>query len=326
MHQRYQGGITSELPEGATPEGNRVRQKRQAQAAYLANQIQLRQAAQPAERIVVFGDFNAYEFNDGLADVMNTVQGTPTADNETAVPGDGADLLDPDLINLDALEDAGEHYSFVPEGNAQSLDHVLVNAMLAARVDSLDLDHARINADFPETNRNDANSASRLAINDPRSRTSRHRRCSSPTWGPRQRPPRQCRCRRHVGFEVTVTNNGPDAAESVGVGFALDEEIVDLGVTAPAGWSCDTPMAEAGTTTVACNAASLGECRERRPSSSRAPRRSELPAARSIWRCWPMPEPPIRTRPTTTPRRRSNVSAAADLAVDHRGRCARPRR
>ena len=66
------------------------------------------QATDPQRRIVVLGDFNAFEFNDGFVDAMHVVEGIPVPDNETVVPGDGIDLVDPDLLNLAALEDAGE--------------------------------------------------------------------------------------------------------------------------------------------------------------------------------------------------------------------------
>ncbi|MEK7833492.1 MAG: endonuclease/exonuclease/phosphatase family protein, partial [Acidobacteriota bacterium] len=50
--------------------GPRVRAKRRAQAEFLANQIQSRQIANSSERIVVLGDFNAFQVNDGYVDTM----------------------------------------------------------------------------------------------------------------------------------------------------------------------------------------------------------------------------------------------------------------
>src|SRR5439155_8739577 len=58
--------------------GNRVRTKRRAQAEYLANLIQSRQTADPSERIVSVGDYNAFQFNDGYGDSIGTINGTPT--------------------------------------------------------------------------------------------------------------------------------------------------------------------------------------------------------------------------------------------------------
>ena len=59
-------------------DGPRVRAKRRAQAEFLANLVQQRQLADPAERIVVVGDFNAFGFGDGYVDVVGTVRGAPT--------------------------------------------------------------------------------------------------------------------------------------------------------------------------------------------------------------------------------------------------------
>ena len=115
---------------------------------------------------LVLGDFNAFEFNDGYADVMGTVTGVPCIDDTTAVAGDGADLVNPDLSNLASFEQAGERYSYVFEGNAQSLDHVLANQALLDNV-GVGFDHARINADFPENARSDGASPSRLSDHDP---------------------------------------------------------------------------------------------------------------------------------------------------------------
>ena len=108
--------------------GDRIRLKRQRQADFLAALPRRTPAvAAPARRLVVLGDFNAFEFNDGLVDAMGTVTGAPHPDAQTAVPGDGVDFVEPDLVNMTALEPREERYSFAFDGNAQSLDHVLVN-------------------------------------------------------------------------------------------------------------------------------------------------------------------------------------------------------
>ena len=127
VHQRSLNGAEEDSAGGV-----RVRAKRQRQAEYLANLIQALQTADPDRNITVLGDFNAFEFNDGYVDAMNVVTGTPTPDNQTAVAGDGVDLVDPDLMNLFVEEPADQRYSFVFDGNAQSLDHVLINQALGA--------------------------------------------------------------------------------------------------------------------------------------------------------------------------------------------------
>lgn len=250
VHQRSLNGA-----EDATPDGERVRAKRQRQAEYLAGQIQALQTADPERRIVVLGDFNAFEFNDGLVDAMNVVTGTPTPDNETAVAGDGVDLVNPDLLNLYIEEPADQRYSFVFDGNAQSLDHILVNQALGAAAADVTLDHARINADYPEVNRNDANSPSRLSDHDPA--IAYFATAVADLSVVVEADPAQVDVGDTMGFTATVANDGPDDAGFPGVGFAFDAELPDLAVDAPAGWTCGTPTVGSGETSVACNADGL---------------------------------------------------------------------
>ena len=148
-------------------EGDRVRRKRQQQAEFLADLVQARQVANPNENLVVVGDFNAFEFNDGLGDSIGVISGTPAPDNETVVPGDGIDLVNPNLGNLIAGVAALQRYSYVFDGDAQNLDHALVNAAIAASAAPVRLEHARINADFAEDNRGDTTVPLRLSDHDP---------------------------------------------------------------------------------------------------------------------------------------------------------------
>jgi predicted extracellular nuclease len=143
--------------------GARVRAKRRAQAESLASLVQARQAADPAERIAVVGDFQAFEFNDGYVDSMGTIAGTPAPATEVVLAS--ADLVDPNLTNLLPAASV-ERYSFVLDGNAQMRDQVLVNAPLAAALEALRSEHARTGADFPEIARN-ATHALRGSDHDP---------------------------------------------------------------------------------------------------------------------------------------------------------------
>ncbi|MGH8026547.1 MAG: Calx-beta domain-containing protein, partial [Pseudoxanthomonas sp.] len=252
VHQRSLNDVDSVEASGPTTLGDRVRQKRQKQAEYLANLIQSMQAADPARRIVSLGDYNAFAFNDGLADTMNVVTGTPSADNETAVPGDGIDLVDPDLVNLGVLEPAEERYSFVFGGNAQTLDHVLVNEQLILSSTAFGLDHARINADFPEIARNDANSPSRLSDHDPVVAyfESRHRADLSVAA---TADTATVNAGETLRYTATVTNLGPDTAAATGIGFALNSESATFAVVAPSGWNCDAAQISGGMTSIACH-------------------------------------------------------------------------
>lgn len=237
--------------EDDTATADRVRRKRQAQAEFLASYLQSRQHDAPETRLVVLGDFNAFAFNDGLTDVMGATGGTPSPDAETVVPGDGADLVDPDLVNLGELAPAGERYSFVFDGNAQTLDHVLVNEELVVATRSAGIDHARINADFSDSARGDATTAMRTADHDP----------VIAYFAPRpvadlavtaSAANDEVLVGGTLAYSVTVTNLGPEGAEQTGVGFAIDAALPDMAIAAPAGWSCDAPQVADGMTSIAC--------------------------------------------------------------------------
>ncbi|MFN0111172.1 MAG: Calx-beta domain-containing protein [Blastocatellia bacterium] len=166
-HLRSLNGVDDAGPgsNGWATGGDRVRAKRLAQTVDLANLVQTRQTNNPNERIVLVGDFNFFEVNDGYGDSMRTLLGVSFPDNETVVPNDGTDLVTPDLTLL--LDTLLQRYSFVFDGNAQSLDHAIVNAAVIAATSARRVEHARINGDFPETDRNSTVTVQRLADHDP---------------------------------------------------------------------------------------------------------------------------------------------------------------
>lgn len=149
--------------ERADATGDAARAKRQAQADFLADYIQGRQINDPNEAIVSLGDFNAFDFNDGYVDVVGTVRGGPAAEDQVALAS--AAVVTPALFNPDSLNAWSEQYSSLSNGSAQSLDHVLVNANLLARLAGLA--HARINADFPHAFAADPSTPVRLSERDP---------------------------------------------------------------------------------------------------------------------------------------------------------------
>ncbi len=260
VHQRSLSGINDETPLGTGTNGDRVRQKRQKQAEFLAGMLQDMQQADPERKLIVLGDFNAFEFNDGYADVMGTVTGMPSADAATAVNGDGADLVEPDMYNATFGAPAEERYSFVFENNAQSLDHILVNdAVLASPlVNSWTMSHARINADFPETARNDANSAARLSDHDPSVLLLRLQAIQfADMQAVVTAPQPSVAVAGTMTWLVEATNAGPDAAQFPGLGIAVDAELAGLTVTAPTGWTCEPGSVAGGQTTAACTADEL---------------------------------------------------------------------
>jgi hypothetical protein len=156
-HLRSLSGVDDPL------DGDRVRTKRRAQAEFLANHVQSRQAANPDERIVLVGDFNAFQFNDGYVDSMGTLKGTPAPASQVTLAS--PDLVSPDLVNLVETIPASERYSFSFDGNAQVLDHALVTGNLSGLVASTQF--VRVDADFPESLRNDPLRPERISDHDP---------------------------------------------------------------------------------------------------------------------------------------------------------------
>ncbi|HYP25593.1 MAG TPA: Ig-like domain-containing protein [Blastocatellia bacterium] len=139
-------------------DGPRVRAKRQAQAEYLANLVQSLQS----ENLVLVGDFNAFQFNDGYVDLIGTISGVPTPADEVVLAS--PDLVNPDLTDLVNLLPPDQRYSFIFEGNPQVLDHVLVDADMLSRLSRFA--YARNNADFPENLRSVATRPERLSDHD----------------------------------------------------------------------------------------------------------------------------------------------------------------
>ncbi|MEJ7701059.1 MAG: Calx-beta domain-containing protein [Pyrinomonadaceae bacterium] len=174
-HLRSLSGVDDPTPSGTGTEGGRVRAKRRAQAEYLANLAQGCQTGNTTvcpgttatERLILVGDFNAFQFNDGFVDSIGTIRGAPTPPDQVVLPS--SDLVSPNLINLvDPMPFAqittNQAYSFLFDGNAQVLDHILITQNLLSRFK--DFQYARLNADFPEIFRNDPNRPERISDHD----------------------------------------------------------------------------------------------------------------------------------------------------------------
>ncbi|HEX7833738.1 MAG TPA: IPTL-CTERM sorting domain-containing protein, partial [Thermoanaerobaculia bacterium] len=142
--------------------GQRIRAKRAAQAEYLANLVQTRQTSDPTERIVLVGDFNAFEFHDGYVDVIGTIKGTPVA--ATEVVRGTSDLVNPDLTDLIDTLPANARYTYSFSGSAQSIDHAIVNAAALPSVSRFAVAH--VDADFPDSFRSDPNRPERISDHD----------------------------------------------------------------------------------------------------------------------------------------------------------------
>jgi len=143
-------------------DGPRVRQKRHEQAVSVANMVQTLQTSNPNIRLVVAGDFNAFQFTDGYVHVLGQIMGTPASAGEALIPG--TDLVNPDLTNAILSLPANELYSFVFAGSAQVLDHILVSQKLQPSVTGIQ--YARANSDAAESFETDAATALRASDHD----------------------------------------------------------------------------------------------------------------------------------------------------------------
>jgi uncharacterized protein len=140
--------------------GDRVRRKRRLQAEWLANFVAERQKTNPAERMLLVGDFNAFQFNDGYNDLIGILKGK----SEPNVIEPSKTNFQTGLINLIDYIEPAKRYSYVFNGSAQALDHILINKVAQER--ALKFGYARLNADFPAVYRNDDTRPERLSDHD----------------------------------------------------------------------------------------------------------------------------------------------------------------
>ncbi len=257
-HLRSLNGIDDNTPgsSGWATDSERVRAKRAQQAVFLANLVESRQQADAGERIVLVGDFNAFEFSDGYADVMGILRGDEAAEPNVltyAASPITAPLVDGSAFIIDPLE----RYSYVFAGNAQTLDHVLVNEGTILGAADLVVDHARINADFGVHNYGVAGNAIRVSDHDPVRlaisvadfRTADLSITAAAT-------PATVAGGAIATFTANVSNAGPNKAAFPSVALVFDA-LVAVTVTAPAEWTCAAPVQAGGTTTVTCTTTSL---------------------------------------------------------------------
>ena len=135
----------------------RVRSKRLEQAQSVARLVQSLQGS----KLIVIGDFNGFQFSDGYVDVVGQIAGTANPAHSLECE---ADLVDPNLYNAIARLPAAERYSYVFRGNAQALDHALVNQALSGSL--VEIQYGRGNADARREREDDATVALRASDHD----------------------------------------------------------------------------------------------------------------------------------------------------------------
>ena len=151
LHLRSRGSIETD---------DFVRQKRWHQAEWLASYLEALQTTDP--NIVVVGDYNAFQFSDGLADVLGIMTGDPDSEFPALIPGSGT--ADPNMVNQIATVPTDDRYSFMYKGSSEALDHALTSPALAAYVDRMV--YIRANADTPANWASVAGSPLRAADHD----------------------------------------------------------------------------------------------------------------------------------------------------------------
>jgi len=143
-------------------DGPNVRMKKKLQAEFLAKWLNERQKANQNERILLVGDFNAFQFSDGIVDQIGTIKGTPAPKDSVMLASD--DLVNPDLFDLVDLIKADQQYSYSFDGNAQVLDHFIANAAMKKHLAGFG--YLRVNADFPQVYRADGSRVERFSDHD----------------------------------------------------------------------------------------------------------------------------------------------------------------
>ncbi|WP_342316910.1 lamin tail domain-containing protein [Lysobacter sp. FW306-1B-D06B] len=257
-HLRSLSDIDSVAPGsgGWSSEGARVRGKRAAQAAYLATLVQQWQQANPGEKIVLVGDFNAFEFNDGYVDVLGVIKGTEAAEDQVLTYVDSP-LTTPLIDGSELIADASQRYSYVFNGSAQTLDHVLVNEAVVLDASAVTVEHARINAGFGVDNFGDTTVPLRVSDHDPVRISIRVPAFRSADLSVvASATPSTLRAGEIATWTATVHNAGPSAADATAVAFAFDANVAPS-VDVPPGWTCSAPTHDGATTTVACTIATL---------------------------------------------------------------------
>ncbi len=152
--------IKSFLGVDSDKDGDRVRNKRRLEAEWLANFVIERQKADPTERLILCGDFNAFQFNDGYNDLLGILKGK--SDPNVINP---SKLTTPTgLQNIVEYIDQKNRYSYTFDGSAQAIDHMLFNKPTRERL--LKFGYARVDADFPLVWANDASRPERISDHD----------------------------------------------------------------------------------------------------------------------------------------------------------------
>ncbi len=137
VHMRSRSGITGS-------QRTRIRNKHLEQSLSVATMVQALQSS--SIPLIVTGDFNAFEFTDGYADVIGEIKGVVNP-IKNQLSSNGASVVTPTLVNAVDTLAAEEKYSFVFRGTLQALDHMLIND--ASLMKMSEISYVRGNVDAP---------------------------------------------------------------------------------------------------------------------------------------------------------------------------------
>ncbi len=230
--------------------GDRSRGKRMQQAVRVSQLVEQIQQTNPDQPLVLIGDYNAFEFSDGYVDVMGIISGQPAAAGTVLVHADSAVTVP--LTNLLGTKPAAQRYSYVFEGNIQTLDHALVNNAVLASTEAT-LHHARVNSDFAADNAADPTVPVRSSDHDPLvvdlavpsfldadlavTATARRAIVQSPYV---------------ANFDLIVANDGPMRAIRPELTLVFDVPPARVVRVRGLGWECAAPIADAAGSRVFC--------------------------------------------------------------------------
>lgn len=120
--------LTSRDNIGDATVGADVRAHRAAQALALSTLAQGYQTA--GQNVIVNGNFNAFEVNDGYVDVLGIVDGSPAA--ASAVTTYQATATTGALTNFTTEVPANQRYNLIERGESESVEHILASATVTA--------------------------------------------------------------------------------------------------------------------------------------------------------------------------------------------------
>ena len=158
---------------------------------------------------------------------MGTVKGTPAPASEVVLAS--SDLVNPNFFNITERVAANLRYSFVFNGNAQTLDHMLVSENMFSRVSRVEYAHS--NADFPESLRNDPSRPERVSDHDMPVAYFKFQAGLADLSVSAIATPSPVPRNSALTYTITVSNSGPETATGVairdsfaplGVGFGFD--------------------------------------------------------------------------------------------------------